>query len=63
MEELNKIHPQLCEKVLYVQSSRYNMIESDNCMIVEVGDNNVTVQEACRAAEYVAEAVSKVLNY
>lgn len=63
MEELNKIHPQLCEKVLYVQSSGYNMIESDNCMIVEVGDNNVTVQEACRAAEYVAEAVSKVLNY
>lgn len=62
MEELNKIHPQLCEKVLYVQSSRYNILEADNCMIVEVGDNNVTVQEACRAAEYVAEAVSRVLN-
>ena len=62
MEELNKIHPQLCEKVLYVQSSKYNRIEADNCVIVEVGDNNVTVSEACRAAHYVALAISKVLQ-
>ncbi len=62
MAELNKIHPSLCEKVLYVQNSAYNKIESDNCVIVEIGDNNVTTEEACRAANYVAEAVAKVLN-
>lgn len=62
MERLNKIHPQLCEKVLYVQSSKYNNIEADNCAIVEIGDNNVTVEEASRAATYVALAVSMVIN-
>lgn len=62
MERLNKIHPQLCEKVLYVQSSKYNNIEADNCAIVEIGDNNVTVEEASRAAAYVALAVSMVIN-
>lgn len=62
MEKLNKIHPQLCEKVLYVQSSRYNNIEADYCTIIEIGDNNVTVEEASRAANYVALAVSMVIN-
>ncbi len=62
MSELNKIHPKLCEKVLYVESSAYNKIDADKCLIVEVGDNNVTAEEAKRAAEYVALATAKILN-
>ena len=61
-DELNKIHPKLCKKVLFVQNSIYNQDVSDHCLLVEVGDNAVSVEEACNAAEYVAKAVSKVLN-
>lgn len=60
-EELNKVDPQLCEKVSFVQSSKYNQ-NSDHFLLVEVGDNAVTIDEACRAVEYVAMAVAKVLN-
>lgn len=61
-DELNKIHPQLCKKVLLVQSSLYNQDVSDHCLLVEIGDNSVSVAEANRAAQYVAVAVARVLG-
>ena len=59
--ELNAIHPKLCEKVLVATNSKYNQDYSDKCLLIEVGDNAVTVEEACNAAEYVAIAIGRVL--
>ncbi|MBE5817630.1 MAG: hypothetical protein E7312_01075 [Clostridiales bacterium] len=59
--ELNAIHPNLCEKVLFASNSKYNQDYSDKCLLIEVGDNAVTVEEACNAAEYVAIAIGRVL--
>lgn len=60
-EALNEFHPKLCKKVLVVQSSNYNQI-SDSCLLIEVGDNANTVEEANLAGEYVAKALAKVIN-
>ncbi len=61
MKALNEIHPQLCEKVLWVSSSDYNQI-SDTSLLIEIGDNGVSVSEAAAAAEYAALALAKVIN-
>ncbi len=61
-KELDAIHPDLCEKVRYVSSSIYNQDISTSCILVEIGDNAVSIEEACNAAEYAAMAISKVLN-
>lgn len=60
--ELDKTYPGLCEKVLYVKASRYNQQYSNRSLLIEIGDNAVTVDEACNAAELVAEAIGKVLS-
>lgn len=60
--ELDKSYPGLCEKVLYVKTSRYNQQYSNRSLLIEIGDNAVTVEEACNAAELVAEAIGKVLS-
>lgn len=60
-EEMNKIKAGFCEKVLYVATSGYNQEHSDRSLLIEVGDNAVTIEEASRAAQYVAVAIGKVL--
>ena len=59
MELLNEIHPQLCERVLEVDTN-YNQNISDHALLIEVGDNAVTAEEASRAAEYVAQALAEL---
>lgn len=59
MELLNEIHPQLCERVLEV-NTHYNQNISDHALLIEVGDNAVTAEEASRAAEYVAQALAEL---
>lgn len=59
--ELNNAYPGLCEKVLFVKTSRYNQQYSDRSLLIEIGDNAVTVEEACNATQYVAQAIGKVL--
>ena len=60
-QELKAIHPSLCEKVLFATQSKYNQEYADRCLLIEVGDNAVTVEEACNASEYVALAIGRVL--
>ncbi len=60
--ELNNIHPELCEKVLVKSGSHFNQMHSDRSLLIEVGDNAVTVEEACRSAEYVAKAIGIVVG-
>ena len=59
MERLNAIHPQLCERVLEVDTY-YNQNISDHALLIEVGDNAVTAEEASRAAEYIAKALAEI---
>lgn len=61
-DELNSEHPGLCEKVLFVKTSRYNQQYSNRSLLIEIGDNAVTVEEACNATQYVAQAIGKVLS-
>ena len=59
MERLNQIHPQLCERVLEADTY-YNQNISDHALLIEVGDNAVTAEEASRAAEYIARALAEI---
>lgn len=60
--ELNSSYPGLCEKVLFVKNSAYNQQYSNRSLLIEVGDNAVTVEEACNATPYIAQAIGKVLS-
>lgn len=61
-DELNSLYPGLCEKVLFVKTSAYNQQYSNRSLLIEIGDNAVTVEEACNATQYVAQAIGKVLS-
>lgn len=61
-DELNSLYPGLCEKVLFVKTSRYNQQYSNRSLLIEIGDNAVTVEEACNTTQYVAQAIGKVLS-
>ena len=58
--ELDKIHPELCIKILKVDAT-YNQDLDDNFILVEIGNNGVTVEEAQNASEFLALAIANVL--
>ena len=58
--ELDKIHPELCIKILKVDAT-YNQDLDDNFILVEIGNNGVTVEEAQNASEFLASAIANVL--
>lgn len=59
-EELNKIAPGLV-KPIRMKTGRYNMHVSTHCLVVEIGHNMNTLEEAQNAMPYVAEAIANVL--
>jgi len=59
-ERLDSYHPDLCIKILKVDAT-YNQDLDDNFILVEIGNNGVTVEEAQNAAGLFAKAVAEVL--
>jgi stage II sporulation protein P len=60
-EKLNENHPGLA-KAVRVSKGRYNQHISNMCMLIEIGNNANTLQEARNAIPYVAEAIDQVLS-
>ena len=45
-----------------IKTGRYNQQVSDMCLLIEMGHNANTLQQAKNAAKYVALALSRVLE-
>ena len=64
----NKITSKLHEKYsglvkpIYVRSGRFNQHISTQAILFEVGSNMTTLEEAERAAKYIAEAISEIVK-
>lgn len=59
--KLNEKYPGLA-KPIYVRSGRYNQHVSTNAILIEVGSNVTTLEEAERAAVYIAEGISEIVE-
>ncbi len=60
-EELKKIAPGLVRPIR-TKTGRYNMHVSTHCLVVEIGHNMNTLEEAQNSMPYVAKAISNVLS-
>lgn len=60
-DELNAIHPELARPVL-VKTGRYNQHLAPGCILIEVGHNENSLDEALAAMPYLAEAIYKTIN-
>lgn len=60
-DELNKLNPKLARPVC-VKTGRYNQHVSDSCMLIEIGHNENTLQEALNAVPYVAKTLAQALK-
>ena len=60
-DELNKINPKLARPVC-VKTGRYNQHVSDSCMLIEVGHNENSLEEALNAVPYVAKTLAAALK-
>lgn len=58
-EQLNQIHPLLMRNIR-VKTGRYNQHISDQCLLIEVGHNINTLEDALNAAELFADALAQV---
>lgn len=59
--KINELYPGLAKDVLY-KRGRYNQHVSTNAILVEVGSNFTTLEEAERATKYLAEAISQIIE-
>ena len=59
--KVNELYPGLAKPV-YVKPSRYNQHVSTKAILIEVGSNLTTLKEAERAAYYLAEAISQIVD-
>jgi len=59
-DEINKKHPGLCRDVM-VKSNRYNQHVGTPAVLIEVGHNENTLQEAMASMPYLAEAIATLL--
>ena len=60
-EAINRLVPGLCKPVL-VKDGRYNQHVGHRCILVEVGHNRNTLQEALASIPVLAEAIDKTLS-
>ena len=60
-ETLNRIQPNICKEVL-VKENRYNQHVGVHAVLLEVGNNENTLEEACNAMPTFAEALCEVLG-
>jgi len=59
--ELESKHPGLTRHI-YISTNRYNQHLSTGALIVEVGGDGNTLDEAIKSTEYLAQAINAVLN-
>ena len=59
--ELNKIDENFTRPIR-MKTGRYNQHVSDSCMLIEVGHNANSLEEAKNSVYYLAQAISKVLK-
>ena len=60
-EELNETVDNICREVM-VRTGRYNQHMSKNAILIEVGHNENTLQEAMRATQPLAKAIACILK-
>lgn len=58
---INELYPGLAKRVHY-KNGRYNQHVSTRAILIEVGSNFTTQAEAKRATQYLAEALSKIVE-
>lgn len=61
-DELGRIAPGICKKVL-VKSGRYNQHISERCLLIEVGNNRNTLEEALNSMPYLARGIAATLAH
>ncbi|MDR1570878.1 MAG: stage II sporulation protein P [Oscillospiraceae bacterium] len=61
-DRLNAIAPTLCDKVTIYNGNRYNQHISTRALLIEVGNNRNTLEEALAAMPYLAEAIDIVMG-
>jgi len=61
-ERLNAIADTLCDKVTMSGANRYNQHISTHALLIEIGNNRNTLEEALAAAPYLAEAIDIVMG-
>lgn len=59
-DEINAQVPGLCKNVM-LKSGRYNQHVSVGCVLIEVGNNRNSIQEALRSMPYLADAIRQAL--
>ncbi len=59
--KLNELYPGIAKPV-YVKPSRYNQHVSTKAILIEVGSNLTTLEEAKRTTKYLAEALSQIIE-
>jgi stage II sporulation protein P len=59
--KLNELYPGIA-KPIYVKPSRYNQHVSTKAILIEVGSNLTTLEEAKRTTKYLAQALSQILK-
>jgi stage II sporulation protein P len=59
--KINELYPGLAKRVYY-KNGRYNQHVSTQAILIEVGSNFTTQTEAKRATQYLAEALSKIVE-
>jgi len=59
--KLNELYPGIAKPV-YVKRSRYNQHVSTKAILIEVGSNLTTLEEAKRTTKYLAEALSQIIE-
>ncbi len=60
-QNLNEQNPELARHI-YISGNRYNQHLSDGALIIEVGGDGNTIDEAVLSAQYIAEAINNVVN-
>lgn len=55
-DTLNEICPGICKKVIFKPKARYNQHVSDQCLLVEIGTEENTLEEVCASTELLAQA-------
>ena len=58
---LNEQVPNLCKEVR-LKSGRFNQHVAQNCVLIEVGNNRNTLQQALAAMPYLADAIDSALH-
>jgi len=58
----DQMYPELCSRIITKPTGRFNLYYSDYSILLEVGSNLNTAEEAQNAAELIVDVLDKVVN-